>query len=62
MEWGMPMGFKFFIALRSSRELMALLPSKVIFPTFTFGPSFTTKVRATAAGGMGRTSERTVAN
>ena len=33
-----------------------------ILPTFTLGPSFTTKVTLTAAGGMGRTSVRTVAN
>jgi len=33
------MGFRFFIALRSSRELMALLPSQVMVPTLTFGPS-----------------------
>ena len=58
----MPMGFRFFIALCSWRLGIALLPSKMILPTLTFGPSFTTKVKATDAGGMGRTSDRTVAN
>ena len=41
---------------------MFLFPSKRIFPTLTFGPSFTTKVMPTAAGGICRTSVRMVAN
>ena len=34
----------------------------MILPTLTFGPSFTTKVMPTAAGGICRTSVRMVAN
>ena len=41
---------------------MCLLPSNLILPTLTFGPSFTTKVMPTAAGGICRTSVRIVAN
>ena len=41
---------------------MFLLPSNLILPTLTFGPSFTTKVMPTAAGGICRTSVRIVAN
>jgi hypothetical protein len=33
--------------------LIALLPSKVILPTLTFGPSFTANVSPTDAGGIG---------
>ena len=41
---------------------MFLLPSNLILPTLTFGPSLITKVIPTAAGGICRTSVRIVAN
>ena len=58
----MPIGRRFFIAARRTRLLMVLLPSNLILPTLTFGPSFTTNVIPTAAGGICRTSVRIVAN
>ena len=39
--------------VRRIRLFTFLLPWKVILPTFTFGPSFTTNVMPTAAGGIG---------
>src|SRR5579862_8210447 len=62
IECGMPTGRRFFIAARKTRVLMFLLPSNLILPTLTFGPSFTTNVMPTAAGGIWRISVRIVAN
>ena len=62
MEWGIPIGFRFFIALRRIRLLTCLLPSNVILPTLTFGPSLITNVRLTAFGGIGWISVRMVEN
>src|ERR1035441_849514 len=62
MECGMPMGLRFFMAARSVRSPTCLLPRKRMRPTLTLGPSLMTKVTPTAAGGMGRTSVRMVAN
>ncbi len=44
IECGIPIGRRFFIAARSSREGMAWFPVKVIFPTFTVGPSLMMKL------------------
>src|SRR6266851_1749559 len=60
MEWGTPIGFRFFMADRKIRALMFWLPSNLILPTLTLGPSFTTNVIPTAAGGICRTSDRMV--
>ena len=58
----MPIGFKFCIAARRSRELTALLPENVMFPTLTVGPSLTLKLTETDEGGIVRTSVWMVAN
>src|ERR1700680_5198129 len=62
IEWVTAVGFRCFIADRKMRALMFLLPSNLILPTLTLGPSFTTNVIPTAAGGICRTSDRMVAN
>ena len=52
----MPIGFRFFIARRRSRQLMCWLPVNLISPTFTVGPSLILKFTCTEAGGMVLTS------
>ena len=46
------MGFRFFIAPRSVRLETSLLPSNLMWPTLTVGPSFTLKFTDTEAGGI----------
>ncbi len=62
IELGIPIGFRFFIAARSTRSESAVLPSNTILPTFTVGPSLMLNVTATEAGGIVFTSSFTVAN
>ena len=62
IEYGMPMGFRFFIERRSSSPLRCWLPVNLIWPTFTVGPSLTLKFTCTEAGGIVFTSVLMVAN
>ena len=58
----MPMGRRFLMARRTRRSLNTVLPSNLMSPTLTFGPSSTLNTMFRDDGGNGCSSGVTVAN